>query len=61
MRTQTEQTVPLGELIQIVFDTAAKFCPDPREVSRLATNTGAHISRRRAQLGGPQRISRLCH
>jgi hypothetical protein len=43
MRTQTSKTVPLGELILTVFDKAATFSADPREVSRLATQTIAHM------------------
>jgi hypothetical protein len=43
MRTQTSKTVPLGELILTVFDKAAKYSADPREVSRLATQTISHM------------------
>jgi hypothetical protein len=43
MRTQIPQTVPLGELILAVFDKAAQYSTDPREVSRLATQTISHM------------------
>jgi hypothetical protein len=37
------KTVPLGELILTVFDKAAQYSADPREVSRLATQTISHM------------------
>ncbi len=43
MKTDTQKTVPLGELILTVFDKAAQFSLDPQEVSRLATQTVAHM------------------
>jgi len=43
MRTQIPKTVPLGELILTVFDKAAQYSADPREVSRLATQTISHM------------------
>ncbi len=43
MKTQSQKTVPLGELILTVFDKAAQYSLDPREVSHLATQTVAHI------------------
>jgi hypothetical protein len=43
MKTQIPNTVALGELILTVFDKAAEFSADPREVSRLATQTIAHM------------------
>lgn len=43
MRTQLSPTVPLGELILTVFDKAAQYSSDPREVSRLATQTLSHM------------------
>jgi len=43
MRTQIPQTVSLGELILTVFDKAAQYSADPREVARLATQTISHM------------------
>jgi len=43
MKTQTRKTVPLGELILAVFDRAAQYSTNPREVSRLATQTVSHM------------------
>ena len=43
MRTQIPKTVPLGELILTVFDKAAEYSADPREVSRLAAQTVSHM------------------
>jgi hypothetical protein len=45
MKTQLQQTVPLGDLILTVFDEAAQFSRDPQEVSRLAAQTIAHMVR----------------
>ena len=39
MKTQIPKTVSLGELILTVFDKAAEYSADPREVSRLAAQT----------------------
>jgi hypothetical protein len=46
MRTQVNKTAQLGELVVAVFDKAAHYSSDPREVSRLATRAVAHILRR---------------
>jgi hypothetical protein len=46
MRTQVHKTAQLGELVAAVFDRAARYSTDPREVSRLATQAVAHILRR---------------
>jgi hypothetical protein len=43
MKTQTPKTVALGELILTVFEKAEEYSADPREVSRLATQTIAHM------------------
>jgi hypothetical protein len=43
MKTQIRKTVPLGELILAVFEKAAQYSADPREVSRLATQTVSHM------------------
>jgi hypothetical protein len=43
MRTQIPKTIPLGDLVLTVFDNAAKYSADPREVSRLATQTISHM------------------
>jgi hypothetical protein len=43
VKSEIQKTVPLGELILTVFDKAAQYSRDPREVSRLATQTLAHM------------------
>jgi len=43
MKTKIPKTVALGELILAVFDKAAEYSADPREVSRLATQTISHM------------------
>jgi len=43
VKIQTQQTVPLGDLILTVFDEAAQFSRDPAEVSRLAAQTVARM------------------
>jgi hypothetical protein len=50
MRAQIPKTVSLGELILAVFDTAAKYSADPREVSRLAMQTISHMLRQAPRL-----------
>lgn len=45
MKTSTQQTIRLGDLVVAVFDEAARHGPDPEEVSRLATQTVLHILR----------------
>ena len=45
MRTHAFKTAPLGDLVVAVFDEAAHYSTDPREVSRLATRAVAHILR----------------
>jgi hypothetical protein len=47
MRTQARRTAALGEVIVAVFDKAALYSTDPREVARLATSALRHILRRR--------------
>jgi hypothetical protein len=46
MMTNVYQTAELGDLVVAVFDEAAHFSSDPREVSRLATRTVTHILQR---------------
>ena len=43
MTNATPRTVPLGELVLTVFDKAAQYSADPREVSLLATQTISHM------------------
>ena len=54
MRTTQEKTTSLGELVTTVYDDAARYSQDPREVSRLATQTIAHMLR---HARGPRRPS----
>ena len=46
MRTHVHKTAQLGELVAAVFDQAARYSADQREVSRLATLAVAHLLRR---------------
>ncbi len=46
MKTYARRTAQLGELVAAAFDAAARFSPDPRVVSRLATLTVARYLRR---------------
>ena len=43
MRKTTRKTARLGELIAAVFDEAARYSTDPKEVSRLATHAVSHL------------------
>jgi hypothetical protein len=54
VKTQTQKTVSLGELILTVFDKAAQYSLDPREVSRLATQTVAQMLWRGRKLTTPR-------
>lgn len=46
MRSRTYKTTPLGELVVAIYDEAASYSADPREVSRLATRTVTRMVRR---------------
>lgn len=46
MRSRAHVTAPLGELIVAVYDEAAHYSADPREVSRLATRAVVRMVRR---------------
>jgi hypothetical protein len=46
VRTHIYKTAQVGELVAAAFDSAASYSSDPREVSRLATQTVAHMLRR---------------
>jgi hypothetical protein len=50
MKNQNRKTAQLGELILAVFDNAAQYSADPREISRLATQAVSHMLWRRPQL-----------
>ena len=43
MKIQSPKTVALGELILAVYDKAAEYSADPKEVSRLAAQTLSHM------------------
>ena len=57
MSTQIPKTVALGELILAVFDKAAEYSADPREVSRLATKTISHMLCRKPRAKTSRRFS----
>jgi hypothetical protein len=50
MKTLARKTVELGDLVTTVFDDAKQYSDDPREVSRLATQTVAQMLRRERKL-----------
>jgi hypothetical protein len=45
MMTNTHEVLRLGDLVVAVFDAAAHYSSDPKEVSRLATLTVMHMLR----------------
>jgi len=45
MKRQVQRTAQFGELVAAVFDKAAYYSGDPREVARLATQAVAHMLR----------------
>ena len=45
MRALVRKTALLGEMVAVVFDKAAHYSADPKEVSRLATQAVALILR----------------
>jgi hypothetical protein len=57
MTTDVHKTTQLGELVVAVFDEAARYSADSREVSRLATRAVSRIVRRsRRELCQPARV-----
>jgi hypothetical protein len=55
MRALVRKTAQLGEVVEAVFDKAALYSADPKEVSRLATRAVALIlGPRRQALRGPR-------
>lgn len=50
MRTSRHGTVQVGQLIAAVFDEAAEYSTDPREVSRLATQAVIHMLQRASRV-----------
>ncbi|MHC4067700.1 MAG: hypothetical protein ACYSUI_24800 [Planctomycetota bacterium] len=60
MRTNVRKTVQLGELIVAVFDIAAQYSTDPREISRLATGVVMHTLRRAWMTLPPPSIPAIC-
>jgi hypothetical protein len=55
MNDRIQVTLPLGELVAAVFDRAATYSKDQREVSRLATMTVMHMLRRARSRQAPRR------
>jgi hypothetical protein len=51
MKKTTRKTARLGELIAAVFDEAARYSIDPREVSRLAAHAVSHLMLRPRMAG----------
>lgn len=52
MRTDLSVTAPLGDLVLAVYDRAADYSTDPREVTHLATATLDHMLRHARQTSG---------
>ena len=46
MRTHARTAAPLGQLVAAVFDEAALYSDNPREVSHLATKAVVHLLER---------------
>jgi hypothetical protein len=45
MMTDIPEVITLGDLVAAAFDAAAHYSSDPKEVSRLATQTVVHMLR----------------
>jgi len=50
MRTQVQRTATLGELILAVFDKAALYSADPREIACMATQAVSDLLRHAPKL-----------
>lgn len=46
MKTHGRQTVPLGDLIVVAYDEAARYTKDPAKVTLLATRAVLDLIRR---------------
>jgi hypothetical protein len=55
MRTHIHNTTQLGELVVAVFNEAARYSANPREVSRLATRVVKRMVRRSRRALAPSR------
>jgi hypothetical protein len=55
MMTNASRTVELGDLVVALFDEAARYSTDPREVSRLATGAVMRV----LLLSNPKALSAL--
>ena len=53
MLTRTHKTTKLGDLVVAAFDKAARCSVDPREVSRLATQSVTSMLRSARRLSLP--------
>ena len=53
MTTPRPETAQVGELVEAVFDQAARYATDPEEVSRLATRAVINMLLRGRRAGGP--------
>jgi hypothetical protein len=53
MKREPRETAQLGELIVAVFDIAARYSADPREISHLATRAVMEILRRARESAAP--------
>jgi hypothetical protein len=61
VKHEMQMTVELGDLIQAVFDEAARHSTDPREVSRLATQAVAQLLYRHLLKKTRPRPGRICN
>ena len=56
-----QTTVELGDLIQAVFDEAARHSTNPQEVSRLAIRAVAQLLYRHLLRQTRPRLTRICN
>ena len=49
VKAAVRNTVEIGELVVVVFDVAAAYSTDPREVSRLARQVVINVLRRTSE------------
>jgi len=60
MGTKVCKTAQLGNFIAVVFEEAARYSTDPREVSRLATLAVMHMWRRTRIALAPPSLPATC-
>ena len=61
VKHEMQTTVELGDLIQAVFDEAARHSTNPREASQLATQAVAQVLWRHLLGQTRPRLARICN